>query len=120
MEKGSKTWNKGRAWIQGAEGEVVEAYAEQSDKDLVQFLKCRKEEIVEGGVLFMLMGGRPSGLVSQVSDHDSGLRHLFTILMDQAWQDLVDEVILTSMFLFYGPFFMFYGIDKMFLFWVSL
>ncbi|CAN6914972.1 hypothetical protein Bca4012_088198 [Brassica carinata] len=91
MEKGSKTWNKGRAWIQGAEGEVVEAYAEQSDKDLVQFLKCRKEEIVEGGVLFMLMGGRPSGLVSQVSDHDSGLRHLFTILMDQAWQDLVDE-----------------------------
>ncbi|CAG7887717.1 gibberellic acid methyltransferase 1 isoform X1 [Brassica rapa] len=91
MEKGSKTWNKGRAWIQGAEGEVVEAYAEQSDKDLVQFLKCRKEEIVEGGVLFMLMGGRPSGLVSQVSDHDSRLRHLFTILMDQAWQDLVDE-----------------------------
>ncbi|XP_022546827.2 gibberellic acid methyltransferase 1-like isoform X2 [Brassica napus] len=65
MEKGSKTWNKGRAWIQGAEGDVVEAYAEQSDKDLVQFLKCRKEEIVEGGVLFMLMGGRPSGLVSQ-------------------------------------------------------
>ncbi|KAJ4871302.1 Gibberellic acid methyltransferase 1 [Raphanus sativus] len=91
MEKGSKTWNKGRAWIQGAEGEVVEAYAEQSDKDLVQFLKCRKEEIVEGGVLFMLMGGRPSGLVSQVSDHDSSLRHLFTIFMDQAWQDLVDE-----------------------------
>ncbi|KAF8113968.1 hypothetical protein N665_0043s0041 [Sinapis alba] len=91
MEKGSKTWNKGRAWIQGAEGEVVEAYAEQSDKDLVQFLKCRKEEIVEGGVLFMLMGGRPSGLASQVSDHDSRLRHLFTILMDQAWQDLVDE-----------------------------
>ncbi|CAH8317884.1 unnamed protein product [Eruca vesicaria subsp. sativa] len=86
MEKGSKTWNKGRAWIQGAEGEVVEAYAEQSDKDLVQFLKCRKEEIVEGGVLFMLMGGRSSG-----SDLDSGLKHLFTTLMDQAWQDLVDE-----------------------------
>nr|QRX39005.1 gibberellic acid methyltransferase [Sisymbrium irio] len=91
MEKGSKTWNKGRVWIQGTEGEVVEAYAEQADKDLVQFLQCRKEEIVEGGVLFMLMGGRPSGLVSQVSDHDSRLKYLFTTLMDQAWQDLVDE-----------------------------
>ncbi|ESQ54638.1 hypothetical protein EUTSA_v10026784mg [Eutrema salsugineum] len=90
MEKGSKTWNKGRVWIQGAEKEVVEAYAEQSDKDLVEFLKCRKEEIVVGGVLFMLMGGRPSGLVGQVSDHDSRLKHLFTTLMDQAWQDLVD------------------------------
>ncbi|KFK34730.1 hypothetical protein AALP_AA5G185300 [Arabis alpina] len=91
MEKGSKTWNKGRVWIQGAEKEVVEAYAEQSDKDLDEFLKCRKEEIVEGGVLFMLMGGRPSGLVSQVTDHDSRHKLLFTTLMDQAWQDLVDE-----------------------------
>ncbi|VVB05709.1 unnamed protein product [Arabis nemorensis] len=91
MEKGSKTWNKGRVWIQGAEKEVVEAYAGQSDKDLDEFLKCRKEEIVEGGVLFMLMGGRPSGLVSQVGDHDSRLKLLFTTFMDQAWQDLVDE-----------------------------
>ncbi|CAH2077884.1 unnamed protein product [Thlaspi arvense] len=91
MEKGSKTWNKGTVWIEGAEKEVVEAYAEQSEKDLLEFLKCRKEEIVVGGVLFMLMGGRPSGLVSQVTDHDSRLKHLFNTLMDQAWQDLVDE-----------------------------
>lgn len=93
MEKGSKTWNKGRVWIEGAEKEIVEAYAEQSDKDLVQFLKCRKEEIVVGGVLFMLMGGRPAGSVSQSGDPDSSLKHPFTTLMDQAWQDLVDEVI---------------------------
>ncbi|XP_023634894.1 gibberellic acid methyltransferase 1 isoform X2 [Capsella rubella] len=93
MEKGSKSWNKGRVWIEGAEKEVVEAYGEQSDKDLVEFLKCRKEEIVVGGVLFMLMGGRPSGSVSQIGDPDSSLKHPFTTLMDQAWQDLVDEVI---------------------------
>ena len=105
MEKGSKTWNKGRAWIQGAEREVVEAYAEQSHKDLVEFLKCRKEEIVVGGMLFMLMAGRPSGLESQVSD-DSRLKLIFTTLMDQAWQDLVDEVIRTYrdvMFSSYEP-----------------
>ncbi|AEE85196.1 S-adenosyl-L-methionine-dependent methyltransferases superfamily protein [Arabidopsis thaliana] len=91
MEKGSKSWNKGGVWIEGAEKEVVEAYAEQADKDLVEFLKCRKEEIVVGGVLFMLMGGRPSGSVNQIGDPDSSLKHPFTTLMDQAWQDLVDE-----------------------------
>ncbi|XP_010438760.1 PREDICTED: gibberellic acid methyltransferase 1-like [Camelina sativa] len=91
MEKGSKSWNKGRVWIEGAEKEVVETYAEQSDKDLAEFLKCRKEEIVVGGVLFMLMGGRPSGSVSQIGDTDSSLKHPFTTLMDQAWQNLVDE-----------------------------
>lgn len=110
MEKGSKTWNKGMVWIEGAEKEVVEAYAEQSEKDLVEFLKCRKEEIVVGGLLFMLMGGRPVGSVSQFGDPDSSLKHPFTSLMDQAWQDLVDEVIRAHddvMLLLFEPFFMF-------------
>ena len=107
---------QGNGVDQGAEKEVVEAYAEQSDKDLVEFLKCRNEEIVVGGVLFMLMAGRPSGSVSQVSDHDSRLRHIFTTLMDQAWQDLVDEVIsahpgVINLFnaLYYTRFFLCFG-----------
>ncbi|XP_010536804.1 PREDICTED: gibberellic acid methyltransferase 2-like [Tarenaya hassleriana] len=91
LEKGKRTWNKGRAWIEGAEKEVVDAYAEQSDKDLDEFLRCRKEEMVKGGVLFMLMGARPSGSNSQLLDDDSRDKHPFTISMDQAWQDLVDE-----------------------------
>ncbi|KAG7541399.1 SAM dependent carboxyl methyltransferase [Arabidopsis thaliana x Arabidopsis arenosa] len=113
MEKGSKSWNKGRVWIEGAEKEVVEAYAEQSDKDLVEFLKCRKEEIVVGGVLFMLMGGRPSGSENQIGDPDSSLKHPFTTLMDQAWQDLVDEVLLRHDVTFM------YGIDKTSLFFIG-
>ncbi|CAH8299946.1 unnamed protein product [Eruca vesicaria subsp. sativa] len=90
MEKGTMTWNKGRVWIEGAEKEVVEAYAEQADNDLVTFLKYRKEDMVVGGMLFMLMPGRPSGLENQVTD-DSPFKLIFTTLMDQAWQDLVDE-----------------------------
>ncbi|CAH8391751.1 unnamed protein product [Eruca vesicaria subsp. sativa] len=90
IKKGSKTWNKGRVWIEGAEKEVVEAYAEQADDDLVTFLKYRKGEIVVGGMLFMLMAGRPSGLESQVSD-DSPFKLSFTTLMNQTWQELVDE-----------------------------
>ncbi|KAG2330828.1 hypothetical protein Bca52824_002008 [Brassica carinata] len=80
MEKGSRTWNKGRVWIQGAEKEVVEAYAEQSDNDLVEFLKCRKKR----------NSGRRSVVYVDGCD-DSRLKLIFTTLMDQAWQDLVDE-----------------------------
>lgn len=92
MEKGSRTWNKGKTWIEGAKKEVVEAYAEQSDKDLDDFLRCRKEEMVKGGVLFVLMAGRPSGTSSQFGDQDTRAKHPFTTTMEQAWQDLIDEV----------------------------
>lgn len=92
MEKGSRAWNKGRTWIEGAKQEVVDAYAEQSEQDLENFLTCRKEEIVKGGVLFVLMAGRPSGSCSQFGDHGTRAKHPFTITMEQAWQDLIDEV----------------------------
>ncbi|XP_010450918.1 PREDICTED: gibberellic acid methyltransferase 2 [Camelina sativa] len=91
LEKGSRTWNKGKTWIEGAKKEVVEAYAEQSDKDLDDFLSCRKEEMVKGGVLFVLMGGRPAGTSSQFGDQDTRTKHPFTTTMEQAWQDLIDE-----------------------------
>ncbi|CAN6861920.1 unnamed protein product [Brassica oleracea] len=65
LEKGSRTWNKGKTWVEGAKKEVVDAYAEQSDKDLDDFLKCQKAEMVKGGVLFVLMTDRPSGSSSQ-------------------------------------------------------
>lgn len=92
--KSLAAWNKGRAWIDGAKEEVVEAYARQSEKDLDDFLLCRKEEIVEGGILFILMGGRPSSRQpgDQLGDPDSRDKHPFTTSMDQAWQDLLDEV----------------------------
>ncbi|XP_030524543.2 gibberellic acid methyltransferase 2-like isoform X1 [Rhodamnia argentea] len=92
-DKSSPAWNKGRAWIDGAKEEVVEAYARRSEEDLDNFLRCRKEEIVEGGVLFMLMGGRPSSQqpCDQLGDPDSRDKHPFTTSMDRAWQDLLDE-----------------------------
>lgn len=96
MEKG---WNKRKVWIEGADTRVVRAYAEQADKDLVNFLTCRKAELKIGGSLFMLMGGRPSGSASQFGDHDSSLKHLFTTYMDRAWQVLVDKVINNALML---------------------
>lgn len=97
LDKRSSAWNKGRAWIDGAKKEVVEAYAKQSEEDLDNFLRCRKQEIVEGGVLFMLMGGRPVSQLpdNQLDDSDSTstrAKHPFTCSMDQAWEDLLNEV----------------------------
>lgn len=93
LDKRSSAWNKGRAWIDGAKKEVVEAYAKQSEEDLEDFLRCRKEEIVEGGMLFMLMGGRPGSQRpdNQLDDSDSRAKHPFTCSMDQAWEDLLNE-----------------------------
>ena len=94
LDKRSAAWNKGRAWINGAKKEVVEAYAKQSEEDLENFLRCRKEEIVHGGMLFMLMGGRPGFQhpENQLGDPDSSAKHPFATSMDQAWQDLLKMV----------------------------
>ncbi|KAF6147755.1 hypothetical protein GIB67_006728 [Kingdonia uniflora] len=93
LDKKSPAWNEGRAWIDGAKKEVVEAYAKQSKDDLEAFLQCRKVEIKRGGMLFILMAGRPGSNrpESQLGDPDSRAKHPFTSSMDQAWEDLLNE-----------------------------
>ncbi|KAK9122517.1 hypothetical protein Sjap_012119 [Stephania japonica] len=93
VDKRSRAWNEGRAWIDGAKREVVEAYAKQSKDDLMAFIRCRREEIVKGGILFMLMAGRPGSNrpEDQLGDPDSRAKHPFTSSMDQAWEDLLNE-----------------------------
>ncbi|KAF8404003.1 hypothetical protein HHK36_012113 [Tetracentron sinense] len=93
LDKRSSAWNKGRAWIDGAKKDVVEAYAKQSEEDLEAFLRCRREEIVQGGMLFILMAGRPCSRrpENQLGDPDSRAKHPFTSSMDQAWEDLLNE-----------------------------
>ncbi|KAL5851173.1 hypothetical protein ACOSQ3_006291 [Xanthoceras sorbifolium] len=83
LDKRSAAWNKGRPWIEGAKKEV----------DLEDFLNCRKEEIAAGGVLFVMMGGRPESqpAENQLGDPESRAKHPFTISMDQAWEDLLNE-----------------------------
>ncbi|CAL9110759.1 unnamed protein product [Musa textilis] len=93
LDKQSKAWNKGRAWIDGGRKEVVEAYAKQSEEDLEMFLRCRREEMLEGGMLFIVMAGRPQFQEpeNQLGDPDSRAKHPFTNSMDQAWEDLLNE-----------------------------
>ncbi|XP_077234492.1 gibberellic acid methyltransferase 2-like [Tasmannia lanceolata] len=93
LDKRLPAWNKGRAWIDSAKEEVIDAYAKQSAEDLKAFLQCRREEIVEGGMLFILMAGRPGSQPpeNQLGDPVSRAKHPFTNSMDQAWEDLLNE-----------------------------
>ncbi|KAH7654188.1 gibberellin A4 carboxyl methyltransferase protein [Dioscorea alata] len=93
LDKQSPAWNEGRAWIDGGKKAAVDAYAKQSSEDLEAFLECRKEEVVQGGMLFLLMAGRPgcSQPDNQLGDPDSRAKHPFTSYMDQAWEDLLIE-----------------------------
>ncbi|KAI3517909.1 hypothetical protein L1887_17130 [Cichorium endivia] len=59
-EKGSRAWNKGRLHYGGADNEVVMAYRQQYMKDMDGFLKARAEEVVCGGMVVVLVPGRPN------------------------------------------------------------
>lgn len=101
LDKQSPAWNEGRAWIDGGKKAAVDAYAKQSSEDLEAFLQCRKEEVVQGGMLFLLMAGRPgcSQPDNQLGDPDSRAKHPFTSYMDQAWKDLLNEVFILLIFI---------------------
>lgn len=98
LDKNSPSWNQGRAWIDGARKDVVEEYAKQSEEDLKSFLRCRAEEMVSGGLLFILMAGRSDSEhpENQLGDPDSRAKHPFTNAMDQAWNDLVKENLINE------------------------
>ncbi|XP_057764864.1 loganic acid O-methyltransferase-like [Salvia miltiorrhiza] len=55
--KDSPAWNAGRIHYSGASDAVVKAYAEQLEEDLENFLRCRAQEIVGGGMIVILVGG---------------------------------------------------------------
>nr|GEU68000.1 probable S-adenosylmethionine-dependent methyltransferase At5g38780 [Tanacetum cinerariifolium] len=60
MEKGSSAYNKGRVHYVGSDEEVVKAYQRQYVKDMDGFLKARAEEVVRGGLVVVLVPGRPN------------------------------------------------------------
>ncbi|CAI9275031.1 unnamed protein product [Lactuca saligna] len=62
IEKDSRAWNKGRLHYGGADNEVVMAYREQHMKDVDGFLKARAEEVASGGMVVVLVPGRPNGV----------------------------------------------------------
>ncbi|KAJ8753745.1 hypothetical protein K2173_026421 [Erythroxylum novogranatense] len=82
----SPAFNRGRIYYPNAPSEVGEAYAAQYAKDMESFLGARAEEVVSGGLMLLLIPGRPS---------EVSLGPFFSLLesclLDMAAKGLVSE-----------------------------
>ncbi|KAB5548137.1 hypothetical protein DKX38_011543 [Salix brachista] len=85
----SPAWNKGRIYYTDAPREVGQAYSLQYAKDMESFLAARAEELAPGGLLLILMPGRPDGTLPSQNSLGPFLRPLESCLTD-----MVDEEII--------------------------
>ncbi|KAH0987272.1 hypothetical protein GBA52_014449 [Prunus armeniaca] len=92
LDKRSAAYNKGRVYIHGANESTAIAYKKQFQTDLASFLRSRAKELKKGGSMFLVCLGRTS-----VDPTDqSGPGHLFGTHFQDAWDDLVQEGLITS------------------------
>ncbi|XP_059662437.1 indole-3-acetate O-methyltransferase 1 [Cornus florida] len=93
LDKRSKAYNKGGVFIHGANESTAKAYKQQFQTDLAGFLRSRSQEMKRGGSMFLLCLGRTSS-VDPTDQGGAGL--LFGTHFQDAWDDLVQEGLITS------------------------
>jgi len=62
VDRNSPIWNKGRVHYTG-NAEMVAVYSDQFKRDMAAFLSARAEEIVEGGLLLLLLPACEDGVL---------------------------------------------------------
>ncbi|KAK6921236.1 SAM dependent carboxyl methyltransferase [Dillenia turbinata] len=87
----SSVCNKGRITYANARNEVVEAFVAQFAKDMQTFLHARAEETVPGGLVSILMSGRPDGMHPSKSLYGPLFQPLESCLVDMANEGLVNK-----------------------------
>ncbi|XP_061989021.1 loganic acid O-methyltransferase-like [Rosa rugosa] len=65
LSKAPQTCNKGRIYYSHSPKEVSEAYSFQFANDFKSFLDARAQEVVPGGLMVLLISGRPDGTLPQ-------------------------------------------------------
>lgn len=78
-------------FIHGANEGTTAAYKKQFELDLLGFLRSRAQEMMRGGSMFLVCLGRTSA--DPTDQCGAGL--LFGTHFQDAWNDLVLEVIMT-------------------------
>nr|XP_043613914.1 loganic acid O-methyltransferase-like [Erigeron canadensis] len=91
LERGSIAWNKGRVHYAGSDEEVVLAYKKQYVKDTEAFLKARAEEVVCGGLVVVLVPGRPNEVPHSECIGNVLFEVLGCCLLDMAKEGKIDE-----------------------------
>ncbi|XP_059283731.1 indole-3-acetate O-methyltransferase 1-like [Lycium ferocissimum] len=92
LDKRSSAYNKGKIYIHGANENTANAYKKQFQTDLANFLGSRSKEMKSGGSMFLACLGRTS--VDPTDQGGAGL--LFGTHFQDAWDDLVQEGLITS------------------------
>ncbi|KAL2472925.1 Indole-3-acetate O-methyltransferase 1 [Forsythia ovata] len=92
LDKRSTAYNKGRIFIHGANESTANAYKKQFQSDLAGFLRSRSKEMKRGGSMFLVCLGRTS--LDPTDQGGAGL--LFGTHFQDAWDDLVQEGLITS------------------------
>ncbi|WCJ33638.1 S-adenosyl-L-methionine-dependent methyltransferases superfamily protein [Euphorbia peplus] len=96
LDTNSPAWNKGRIFYHNAPEQVIKGYALQFAKDVEIFLNVRAKELVEGGIMVLLV---PARIIPDGVTHPSLLvlfDALGSCLMDMANAGLVSERIVDS------------------------
>ncbi|KAD7479815.1 hypothetical protein R6Q59_008663 [Mikania micrantha] len=91
MAVDSLAWNKGRVHYGGAEKEVVMAYRRQYQRDMHVFLNARAEEVVCGGLVVVLVPGRPNDVPHSECIGNVLFEVLGCCLSDMANEGKIDE-----------------------------
>lgn len=91
VDKKSGAYNKGRIFIHGGNEECANAYKKQFQTDLGGFLRSRRVEMKSGGSMFLVCLGRTNP--DPTDQCGAGL--LFGTHFQDAWDDLVQEVIIS-------------------------
>ncbi|KAK4436788.1 Loganic acid O-methyltransferase [Sesamum alatum] len=90
-DRKSAAWNEGRIHYSGSSGDVVRAYSDQFEKDMDVFMKARADEIVGGGLMFLIMPGIPDGVCHSQLLLGVLFNLLGSSLMDLATEGIIDK-----------------------------
>ncbi|XP_068309453.1 loganic acid O-methyltransferase-like [Pyrus communis] len=91
VDKNSSAWNKGRVHYSNSTDEVVRAYEAQHAEDMECFLNARAQEIADGGMMVLVIPGRPNTLPHSDSLVNVSFQLMGSCLMDMARKGLVSE-----------------------------
>ncbi|KAK4395529.1 Loganic acid O-methyltransferase [Sesamum angolense] len=84
-------WNEGRVHYTGSSEDVVRAYGDQFEKDMGVFMKARADEIVEGGLMVLIMPGIPDGASHSQLLFGVLFNFLGSSLLDLASEGIIDK-----------------------------
>ncbi|KAL3751286.1 hypothetical protein ACJRO7_012153 [Eucalyptus globulus] len=96
LDKSSCAWNGERIHYESSPAEVVGAYAAQFERDMEAFLSARAEEMVSGGLVFMVVPGAPDLVRESQATLGSAIELLGSCLVDMANTGIISKAKVES------------------------